>query len=279
MTSAPTSSTVVDERHRLQPTVTVGIVVAVVYTIILSTVQQLAGVPYDEFFDSASNTWRAPVLSLAIGSVLLLGFLAWARWDLVWRDPARLPVSRLAWFLLGLFTVCIVVRGAGISWADIDPELLAAVLCLGVLVGLSEELLFRGIFLRCMRNGRMSEGAAALWTAAAFGLFHLPNVFLGTGITGLTQVVLAGLSGIALYYFRVAFGALVVGMVMHGLFDITTFLSPDYGATWSTRGVLPVQVLTWVVGGVVALQLFRKARGYRCTPTGVERVVPTEGRA
>lgn len=279
MTSAPTSSTVVDERHRLQPTVTVGIVVGVVYTIILSTVQQLAGVPYDEFFDSASNTWRAPVLSLAIGSVLLLGFLAWARWDLVWRDPARLPVSRLAWFLLGLFTVCIVVRGAGISWADIDPELLAAVLCLGVLVGLSEELLFRGIFLRCMRNGRMSEGAAALWTAAAFGLFHLPNVFLGTGITGLTQVVLAGLSGIALYYFRVAFGALVVGMVMHGLFDITTFLSPDYGATWSTRGVLPVQVLTWVVGGVVALQLFRKARGYRCTPTGVERVVPTEGRA
>lgn len=279
MTSAPTSSTVVDERHRLQPTVTVGIVVAVVYTIILSTVQQLAGVPYDEFFDSASNTWRAPVLSLAIGSVLLLGFLAWARWDLVWRDPARLPVSRLAWFLLGLFTVCIVVRGAGISWADIDPELLAAVLCLGVLVGLSEELLFRGIFLRCMRNGRMSEGAAALWTAAAFGLFHLPNVFLGTGITGLTQVVLAGLSGIALYYFRVAFGALVVGMVMHGLFDITTFLSPDYGATWSTRGVLPVQVLTWVLGGVVALQLFRKARGYRCTPTGVERVVPTEGRA
>lgn len=279
MTSAPTSSTVVDERHRLQPTVTVGIVVAVVYTIILSTVQQLAGVPYDEFFDSASNTWRAPVLSLAIGSVLLLGFLAWARWDLVWRDPARLPVSRLAWFLLGLFTVCIVVRGAGISWADIDPELLAAVLCLGVLVGLSEELLFRGIFLRCMRNGRMSEGAAALWTAAAFGLFHLPNVFLGTGITGLTQVVLAGLSGIALYYFRVAFGAIVVGMVMHGLFDITTFLSPDYGATWSTRGVLPVQVLTWVLGGVVALQLFRKARGYRCTPTGVERVVPTEGRA
>lgn len=279
MTSAPTSSTVVDERHRLQPTVTVGIVVGVVYTIILSTVQQLAGVPYDEFFDSASNTWRAPVLSLAIGSVLLLGFLAWARWDLVWRDPARLPVSRLAWFLLGLFTVCIVVRGAGISWADIDPELLAAVLCLGVLVGLSEELLFRGIFLRCMRNGRMSEGAAALWTAAAFGLFHLPNVFLGTGITGLTQVVLAGLSGIALYYFRVAFGALVVGMVMHGLFDITTFLSPDYGATWSTRGVLPVQVLTWVLGGVVALQLFRKARGYRCTPTGVERVVPTEGRA
>lgn len=279
MTSAPASSTPLDERHRLRPSVTVGIVVVVVYTIILSTIQQLAGVPYDEFFDSASNTWRAPVLSLAIGSVLLLGFVAWARWDMVWRDAARLPVSRLAWVLLGLFTVCVVVRGAGIAWTDIDPNLLAAVLCLGVLVGLSEELLFRGIFLRCMRNGRMSEGAAALWTALAFGLFHLPNVFLGTGIAGVTQVVLAGLSGIALYYFRVAFGAIVVGMVMHGLFDVTTFLSPDYGATWSTRGVLPVQVLTWVLGGVVALQVFRRARDYRCTRSGVERMASSDGSA
>lgn len=49
--------------------------------------------------------------------------------------------------------------------------------------------------------------------------------FLGTGLAGITQVLLAGLSGIALYYFRVAFGAIVVGMVMHGLFDVTTFLS------------------------------------------------------
>jgi uncharacterized protein len=120
-----------------------------------------------------------------------------------------------------------------------------------------------------MRNGRMSKGAAALWTATSFGLFHLPNVFLGTGLTALSQVVLAGLSGIALYYFRVAYGAIVVGMVMHGLFDVTTFLSADYGATWSTRAALPIQVLTWVLGGVVAVHLFRRARSYRVTPTGV----------
>lgn len=272
MTVPPRPRTNADQRFRVQPTVTLGVAVVVVYTVILSTLQQLAGVPYDEFFDSAANTWRAPVMSLAVGSSLLLAFVAWARWDMVWRDPDRLRVSRLAWILLGTFTVCIVVRGAGIAWGDVDAGLLAAVLCLGVLVGLSEELLFRGVFLRCMRNGRMSEGAAALWTALAFGLFHLPNVFLGTGLTGLSQVVLAGLSGVALYYFRVASGLLVVGMVMHGLFDITTFLSPDHGAAWSTRGVLPVQVLTWVLGGVVAVQVFRTVRGVRMTRHGVETV-------
>lgn len=268
-TASGSSGTPSNARFRVQPSVRVGVVVAVVYTIILSTIQQISGVPYDEFFDNASNTWRAPVLSLAIGSVLLIGFIAWARWDMLWRDPERLPMARWIWILLATFTLCIVIRGAGIAWGDIDTNLLAAVLCLGVLVGFSEEILFRGIFLRCMRNGRLSEGAAALWTATAFGLFHLPNVFLGTGLTGLTQVLLAGLSGIALYYFRVALGAIIVAMVMHGLFDITTFLSTDYAATWATRTVLPFQVLTWALGGVVAIHLYRKARRYRVTPAGV----------
>ena len=138
-----------------------------------------------------------------------------------------------------------------------------------MLVGLSEELLFRGIFLRCMRNGQMSEGAAALWTATAFGLFHLPNVFLGTGLTGLLQIVLAGLSGIALYYFRVAFAAIAAAMVMHGLFDVTTFLSAGLRGRVVHQVALPLQVFTWVLGGVVAIQLLRKARGYRVTPAGV----------
>ena len=276
MAVTPAPSTGAETRFRVQPTVPVGITVAVVYTIILSSIQRQAGIEYDEFFDSAENAWRGPVLSLAIGSVLLLAFVAWARWDIVWRDPERLPMSRLAWTLLGAFTLLIVVRAAGIAYGDIDTSLLVAVLCLGVLVGLSEELLFRGIFLRCMRNGQMSEGAAALWTATAFGLFHLPNVFLGTGAVGLLQVLLAGLSGIALYYFRVAYGAIVVAMVMHGLFDFTTFLSADYAASWSTTVALPLQVVTWALAGVVAIQVFRKARGYRVTPAGVVQMPHAE---
>lgn len=276
MTITPHRRTGTPRGSRVQPSVAVGVTVAVVYTVILSTIQQQSGIAYDEFFDSAYNAWRGPVLSLAIGSVLLVAFVAWARWDILWRDPERLPVPRLAFVLLGAFTALVVVRASGIAYADIDTSLLVAVLCLGVLVGLSEELLFRGIFLRCMRNGHLSEGAAALWTATAFGLFHLPNVFLGTGPVGVVQVLLAGLSGIALYYFRVAGGAIVLAMVMHGLFDVTTFLSTDYGASWSTQVALPLQVVTWVLAGLVGLQLFRRARGYGVTSTGVVRM-PTVG--
>ena len=275
MPATPATTTGAETRFRVQPTVPVGITVAVVYTIILSSIQQQSGITYDEFFDNAENAWRGPVFSLAIGSVLLLAFVAWARWDIVRRDPERLPMSGLAWTLLGVFTLLIVIRAAGIGYGDIDTSLLIAVLCLGVLVGLSEELLFRGIFLRCMRNGQMSEGAAALWTATAFGLFHVPNVFLGTGVVGLLQVLLAGLSGIALYYVRVAAGAIAAAMVMHGLFDITTFLSTDYAAGWSTTVALPLQVVTWVLAAAVGIQLFRKARGHRVTPAGVVQMPHT----
>ena len=263
------STTVTDAHHRVRPSVGVGVTVAVVYTVILSSIQQTSGIKYDEFFDSAHNTWRGPVLSLAIGAVLLLAFVAWVRWDMVWRDPERLPMSGLMWLLLGAFTLVMVVRGVGIQWGEVDTDLLVAVLCLGVLVGFTEELLFRGIFLRCMRDGRMSEGAAALWTSAAFGLFHLPNVFLGTGLSGFLQILLAALSGFALYYYRVAFGAIAAAMVMHGLFDVTTFLSGDYATEWTTRLALPLQVAAWGMGGVAAIHLFRKAREYRVLPAGV----------
>lgn len=269
MTATPTPQTDTEKRYRLRPSVGVGITIAVVYTIVLSTIQQSSGIEYDEFFDNAHNAWRGPVLSLGVGALLLLALVAWARWDLLWRDPERLPMPRWIWLLLGAFTLCIIVRGVGTAYDEIDTELLVAVLCLGVLVGLTEELLFRGIFLRCMRNSEMSEGAAALWTGAAFGLFHLPNVFLGTGAAGLIQVLLAASSGFALYYFRVAFGAIVFGMVMHGLFDVTTFLSADHGTTWVTEVSLPLQSVTWLLGGVAAIHLFRSVRDYRVTPAGI----------
>ena len=60
MTVTPTPTNRAESRYRVQPTVAVGIAVAVVYTIILSTIQQLSGIQYDEFFDSAHNTWRGP---------------------------------------------------------------------------------------------------------------------------------------------------------------------------------------------------------------------------
>lgn len=71
-----------DARYRVRPTVKVAIGLLVIYAIVLAVIQQTSGVEYDEFTDNAGNAWRAPVLSLGVGAVLLLAFLAcpdWAR--------------------------------------------------------------------------------------------------------------------------------------------------------------------------------------------------------
>ena len=157
---------------------------------------------YADWFDTAENAARTGIAGLVAGSAVLLAFLVLARWDMLWRDPARLPMSWLLWTPPLLFALVIGVRLVGVEWSLVPARLLLAIVAAGVLVGFAEEMMFRGIFLRGMRTGERTEGWAMLWTALAFGALHLPNVFLGTGVAGLAQVPLAALTGVTLYLFR-----------------------------------------------------------------------------
>jgi hypothetical protein len=82
----------------------------------------------------------------------------------------------------------------------------------------------QGIFLRAMWEGARPGGQAALWTSITFGLFYLSDAFMGAGAAVILQVVLAAGDGVVLYVFRRAYGLIVVAMVAHGLWDISTFL-------------------------------------------------------
>ncbi len=177
--------------RRIEPSVGVAVAVVLAYMVVVNAIQVTAGIDYQDWFDTAHNAVRTAVIPLAVANVLLLGFVAWARWDIFWRDPERLPMSGLAKAILALFGLTVLARLAWLDWADVPGDLLLALLATGVLVGLAEELVFRGVVLRCLRTGNRPESWAALWTALGFGLFHLPNVFMGTGLAGLSQIVLA----------------------------------------------------------------------------------------
>lgn len=216
----------------LAPSLAAALLIWALYTLVTVAVQMNSGIAYAQWFATAGNAWRTGVLSLAAGVVLLIGWWLVTRWSHVWRDPVRLPTSRLMRAALVLWWLIILVRMAGIRWSEVPLDLLLAIVASGVLVGFAEETLFRGYFLRCMREGGRSEFQAALWTALAFGAFHLPNVFMGTGAVGLFQVILAALSGIVLYGFRRHFGLIWPAMVAHGAWDISTFLSGSYASEW-----------------------------------------------
>ena len=256
-------------RRRIEPSLVVALVVVLAYMVVVTGLQVTSGIDYQDWFDTAGNAVRTAVLPLAVANVLLLAFVAWARWDIFWRDPERLPMSWLARAIVVTFVVTVLVRLLGLDWADVPGDLLLAVLATGVLVGLAEELVFRGVVLRCLRTDRRPESSAALWTAVGFGLFHLPNVFMGTGLPGLGQVVLAAVTGYALYVFRRWQGALWVAMVAHGTWDISTFLSGSYSGAAATGVAFAVNAVLVVLCVVALVRSLRLDRGFTVTPAGV----------
>jgi hypothetical protein len=75
------------------------------------------------------------VLPLAAGSLLLIAFAVYPRWDNLWRDPGRLPTTRAMYVALVFFIVCIVVRLLIVDWHAVGLDLLLTTLAVGVLVG------------------------------------------------------------------------------------------------------------------------------------------------
>jgi hypothetical protein len=228
-----------------------------VYSGLAGVIQLQTGIPYADWFKSADHAWHTAVIPLTLGGLVLLLFTWWCRWDQVWRDPVRLKctglmkVAMLAWWAMIAF------RMVGITWSSVPPALLLAIIASGIGVGFAEELLFRGLFLRCLREGGRSEASAAIWTGVCFGLFHVPNIFMGMGLLGGLQVMLAALSGIILYVFRRYTGQIWPAMVAHGMWDISTFLAGGYAYPWLSMVSLFAQLGFVILGLLVYISLYR----------------------
>ena len=261
-------------RYRIKPTIPVAIGVVVVYAILFLGIGITSGVKYADWFDTTHNAYRTAVLGLVVGSVFLIAFMAYARWDMMWKDPERVRMNPLLWILVGCFTVLTVIRFVGVGYSDLPGSLVVAIVIASVLVGFAEEMLFRGVFLRAMRAGTRPEGQAALWTTIAFGLFHLPNAFMGVGAAAIAQVFLAAGSGYALYTFRRFSGLIVVGMAAHGLWDMSTFLDGQSGAGAAHNIALFGGFVVGGLGLVTMLVMWKRDSDIAMTPTGLVLLEP-----
>lgn len=245
-----------------RPSVAAGTACLVAYIAVFYGIAQASGIDYQEWFANARNALRSALIPLVAGSALLLVFLGWSRWNAVWRDPYRLPTNRLHATLMLLFVATILLRLVFIQWGAVPTDLLWVAIGVGVGVGFAEEMALRGVFLRGMRSCSRSEGQAVLWTCVAFGLLHIPNIFLGVGLLGIAQLVMAALSGFVLYLFRRRFAWIVPAMIAHGIWDISVFLSKDYLPPVISTASL---VLTGVIQvlALVALVLFVRSETKR----------------
>jgi uncharacterized protein len=161
--------------------------------------------------------------SLAAAALFLLVVVVLMRW---WREvglaqgPQRGTLKVIWPWLLFLALFAASALNAGLPPASVTLFIIVNT----ALVGWSEEVIFRGVWLRGLF---LSFGiwVAIIGSSLIFGAIHLLNVFLTGDLRGaVLQAAAAFLSGVFLAAVRLRTGSLWTGIVLHGLWDAGTFL-------------------------------------------------------
>ena len=230
--------------------------VFVLYVALIGVQWRLAGVRYDRLAESASSIVRGIVVPIGIGLVVLAAIttmLGW--WDDVLTQERRGP----GWVLVVpvLLAVTALAGVARIDWRH-ERARLVPLLALGTLcVGGAEELLSRGLLVVGPQEAGWSLLGVWLFSTILFSLLHAINGLFGLPWPGVgLQLVLAFLGGSAFFVSLMATGSLLVGVVLHALWDLGTL---GMGAT--ERQPAPWQLglagLTYLAGlaGAIAVVL------------------------
>lgn len=142
-----------------------------------------------------------------------------------WREVGfRRPRGRdlpLLWFpVLVLALILGLAALMGLPPAGVTLLVLANT----ILVGFSEEAMFRGLLFHGLRP-RISIWPAILWTSGLFGAVHLLNGFV-TGEFGpaLVQSAMAACTGLFLMAIFLRTGSLWVSVIYHALWDFAIFM-------------------------------------------------------
>jgi membrane protease YdiL (CAAX protease family) len=152
--------------------------------------------------------------AVAVGACLVFG----------WRDvaagPPRPATLHLLWFPLLYLALLL---GVAVLMGLPSRQTLVFIGLNTLLVGISEELMFRGILFRAL-VARLPVWPAIGATTALFGSVHILNGF-GTGDWGsaIVQACAAALSGVALMAIMLRTGSILVAMAYHAAWDFSTF--------------------------------------------------------
>jgi membrane protease YdiL (CAAX protease family) len=162
-----------------------------------------------------------PVWGIIAGAVFMITVVAWRGWaaPVGLRLPTSLRSAALAGWVMAAFL--------GITLAVGLPPLRSTMLILlnTACVGVSEELMFRGVILSAARR-HLSTRPAVLLTSFVFGLVHVANV-LATGqlLLAIGQAVLAVIFGVWVGVIRVKSESVLPGMAFHWGWDGLLLLS------------------------------------------------------
>nr|WP_280923354.1 CPBP family intramembrane metalloprotease [Rhizobium halophytocola] len=191
-------------------------------------------------------------LGLVAASIFLLIVLPFLKWDLLGFNAPRPRRSLLiTWVPL---TYIVLLLGGAIFGGLPPAGTIAIVFANCVLVGFSEEAMFRGILFRGAL-GCMRLWPALLFTSVIFGLIHTLNVFsTGNLAVAVLQACAAFLSGMLYIAIRIRTQSIYPMMVIHMLWDFSLFMVAHASGPIDQK--IEVTFSAIAVPGLIVLPLF-----------------------
>lgn len=162
----------------------------------------------------------------------LLGVSFICRWnDLGFNAPVSTRSLSVLWLpLVYIAFFCCVMLLFGVP----APGVTASILVNTLLIGISEELMFRGVLFKALRS-RGPVWSTVLVSSLLFGFVHLLNG-LSTGfIAAIPQTIFTFCLGILFIAVRIRTGSLYPAILLHAAWDFCIFMldaSPG-GQLWS----------------------------------------------
>lgn len=198
----------------------------------------------DSEYASASSTdglWRGITVPVAVSLVFTVVVVSASRW---WRPALRddRPVRSWTIAIVVLLAVGIVLGTNYGGLAERGIGLTLLLLLSTLMVGFTEELMFRGLGVTVFRANSFSEGKVALWTCVIFGLAHATNLF-SEGPKALAQVLVTAMAGYFFYVIRRRTGGLLVPALVHGLWDFALISATVVAGKGYFGVVAPIVVL------------------------------------
>jgi membrane protease YdiL (CAAX protease family) len=237
-------------------------------------------VDMDDVLATPESVFFGVVTGLIVGSVILIIFVASVRWfgPIFGRQPVR--GRGWMWIAVGLTLIPILLRLFGINYEGYPNGVIAVTGLLGIFVGFSEELLYRGIVVRILREGGHREWTVAVISSLFFALSHSINLLSGQSmiVVGGTVVFTFGF-GMMMYLVMRVTGSIVWPMIIHAFTDPTTLLASGgldaIGANGSSSALLTIAggfSIIFLVAALIAMIFIRgNSKSTTDTPAGVEQ--------
>lgn len=222
----------------------------------------------DGVFSSAASVFWVLGLPVIVGSLILLAFswsVGWLPVPLFTKQPV--PGRWWMWIAVVLVALPIVLRLFGTDYSVYSTSTIVMTFATGLFIGLSEELLTRGLVVQIMRRAGHGELVVAVVSALFFALLHSGNLLSGQSLQTVGSTVLYAFAfGVLMYLVMRVTGNIIWAIILHGLTDPTTFLATGgidvEGANSNALlGFVGLATTLLIIAGFVLL-IFIRGRAY-----------------